>query len=72
MKRENAQKVLGNLEKVADILNETARIVLEEEPPEVSKPFRVSLGTVLADIYERILAPLHREFPDLEPEELRR
>lgn len=72
MKRENAEKVVANLGQVADLLNATAQIVLEGEPAEVSKPFRILVGTVMADIFERMLSPLYKEFPELEPEELRR
>jgi len=52
-------------------LNESIRRVMETCPDEEFKAYRLVIGQIMGAIYLDVMRPIHRRYPDLEPEELR-
>jgi hypothetical protein len=36
------------------------------------KKYRIAVGTIMADLYLKVMQPIHQRYPDLEPPELKR
>jgi hypothetical protein len=71
MKHETAEKVLPLLMEASARVNEAIARVFEEEDAESAHRFRRIGGQVMGEIYLELMRPIHEEFPDLVPEELR-
>jgi hypothetical protein len=53
-------------------LNNSIRRVLETCPEEEFKAYRQTIGRIMGSIYLDVMQPIHRQYPELEPEEMRR
>jgi len=53
-------------------LNESIRLVMDACPEAEFKAYRKTLGQIMGAIYLDVMQPIHRRFPDLEPEELKK
>ena len=53
-------------------LNESVRRVMDTCPEEEFKTYRRVIGRIMGDIYLDVMQPIHRQYPELEPEELKR
>ncbi len=54
------------------LLNESVRQVMETCPEEEFKNYRRTVAAIMADVYLNVMKPIHRQYPDLEPAELKR
>ena len=71
MKRETAEKVLPLLMEASARVNQAIARVLEEEDTETAHRFRRIGGQVMGEIFLDLIHPIHEQFPDLMPEEIR-
>ena len=53
-------------------LNKSIRLVRDTCPDPEFKAYRLITGRIMADLYLEVMQPIHRRFPDLEPEQLKR
>jgi hypothetical protein len=53
------------------LLNESVRRVMETCPEDEFKAHRRVVGQIMGSIYLDVLQPIHRKYPDLEPDEMR-
>jgi hypothetical protein len=70
--KSTAAEVEKMLRECSDILNESIRRVMETCPEEEFKAYRRIIGRIMADVYLDVLQAIHRAYPELEPEELKR
>jgi len=71
MKRETAEKVLPLLMEAAARVDQAIARVFEGEDAAAAHRFRRIGGQVMGEIFLELVRPIHEEFPDLVPEELR-
>jgi hypothetical protein len=70
-KKTTARKVESTMRKCSEALNDSVRLVMETCPDAEFKAYRKIIAKIMADIYLDVMQPIHRRFPDLEPEELK-
>jgi hypothetical protein len=69
--RDLAGKVNQALEHVTDTLMDLIEVVSAVEDPVNVTKFTHAIGSVLWEIADKVLGPLHNQFPDLRPGTLR-
>ena len=70
--KETAREIEGTMRQCSAILNESIRLVMETCTEEEFKAYRLTIGTIMGDIYLNVVQPIHRQYPDLEPPEMKR
>jgi hypothetical protein len=70
--KDTAAEVEKLMRQCSETLNESIRRVMETCPEDEFKAYRRAVAQVMGSIYTDIMQPIHRQYPDLEPEELRR
>jgi hypothetical protein len=70
--KDTAAQVEKMLRECSATLNESVRRVMETCPEDEFKDYRRVIGQIMGAIYLDVLQPIHRQYPDLEPEEMRR
>ena len=70
--KEIAKRVVAVLDECSERINETIRDVQRACSDEEFKQYRQAAGVVMGYIYTDVVAPLHKQHPELEPEELKR
>ena len=72
MKRESAKAVLDNVIRASELLGE-CRLLIEQgnSDREQVKELKTNLAIVLGDVFDKLLAPILREHPDLTPPRLK-
>jgi hypothetical protein len=66
-----ASEVEKKLRQCSDILNESIRRVMETCPDEEFKAYRRVVAQIMGSMYLDVMQPIHRQYPDLEPQDLR-
>lgn len=66
-----AEQIIDVLDDCSSRINETIRLVQEKCSDEKFQSYRKAARFVMGYIYTDVVAPLHKEHPDLEPPELR-
>lgn len=66
-----AKQLIDTLDDCSEKINESIRLVQEKCSDEEFQAYRKAAGFVMGYIYTDVVAPLHKEHPDLEPPELR-
>jgi hypothetical protein len=67
-----AKKVEKTMRKCSRALDESIRLVMDTCPEAEFKAYRRTIGQIMGAIYLDVMRPIHRRFPDLEPEELKK
>src|SRR5947209_19956707 len=70
-KKETAAEVEKIMRECSATLNESIRRVMDTCPDVEFKAYRSVIGRIMGAIYLDVRQPIHRRFPDLEPEDLR-
>jgi hypothetical protein len=70
--KEAARQVEKSLQECGAALDRSIRLVMDTCPEEEFKTYRRIIGQIMGSMYLDIRRPIHRRFPDLEPEELKR
>jgi hypothetical protein len=70
--KETAREVEKMMQQCSAILDDSIRRVMETCPEEEFKAYRGVIGAIMGDIYLNVKQPIHRQYPDLEPEEMKR
>jgi hypothetical protein len=70
--KDTAFQVEKMLRECSATLNESVRHVMETCPEDEFKAYRRVIGQIMGAIYLDVVQPIHRQYPDLEPEEMRR
>jgi len=70
--RDISQSVLNELESCSRILNDSIRVAQHGNCDEVScAKYRRLVGLAMGFIYTDLVRPIHKDHPDLEPDELK-
>jgi hypothetical protein len=68
MDHSSARDLMAIYQRMGAVLNEAEPIIRGlPESPERTKQLRV-LGTIMADVWTELMAPIVREHPDLDPD----
>jgi hypothetical protein len=67
-----AKRVIDVMDDCSERINETIREVQQRCSDEEFRRYRKAAGVVMGYIYTDVVAPLYRQHPELEPEELRK
>jgi hypothetical protein len=70
--KETAREIEAAMRRCSAILDESVRRVMETCPDAEFKKYRRTIGTIMAEVYLKVMQPIHQRYPDLEPPELRR
>jgi hypothetical protein len=70
--KETAREIEAAMRQCSAILNQSIRRVMDTCPDEEFKKYRHTVGTIMADLYLKVLQPIHQRYPELEPPELKR
>lgn len=70
--KETAREVEKMMQKCSAILDNSIRRVMKTCPEDEFKAYRRVIGAIMGDIYMNVKQPIHRRYPDLEPEEMKR
>jgi hypothetical protein len=70
--KETAREIEAAMRQCSAILDESIRRVMETCPDEEFKKYRRTVGAIMADVYLKVMQPIHQRYPDLEPPELKR
>jgi hypothetical protein len=70
--KDTATEVEKMMRQCSETLNESIRRVMQTCPDDEFKAYRRVIGQIMGSIYLDVRQPIHRQYPDLEPEELRR
>jgi hypothetical protein len=68
--KETARQVEKTLHDCGAALDQSVRLVMDTCAEEEFKAYRRIIGQIMGSMYLDIRQPIHRRFPDLEPEEL--
>jgi hypothetical protein len=69
--KETAREVERTMRQCSAALDHTIRIVMDTCSEEEFKAYRKTIGQIMSSMYLDVVQPIHRRFPDLEPEELK-
>ena len=69
--KDTAGEVEKMMRQCSETLNESIRRVMEMCTDEEFKVYRRVIGEIMGAIYLDVMQPIHRRYPDLEPEESR-
>jgi hypothetical protein len=67
-----ARKVERTMKKYSRALDESIRLVRDTCPEAEFKAYRKIIGQIMGAPYLDLMRPIHRRFPDLEPEALKK
>jgi hypothetical protein len=70
--KDTAAEVEKMMRQCSESLNESIRRVMDTCPDDEFKAYRRVIGQIMGSIYLDVMQPIHRQYPDLEPEELKR
>lgn len=71
-KKETAVEVDKMMRECSALLNESIRRVMETCPDEEFKEYRRVIGRIMGSVYFDVLEPIYRQYPELEPDELKK
>ena len=60
------------MQKCSAALDDSIRLVMDTCSDAEFKAYRRVIGQIMGAIYLDVMRPIHRRFPDLEPEELKK
>lgn len=69
--KELAAHVITVMDECSERINETIREVQQRCSDDEFSKYRQAAGVVMGYIYTDVVAPLHKQHPELEPEELK-
>jgi hypothetical protein len=69
--KETARQVEKTLRECGAALDQSVRLVMDTCPEEEFKAYRRVIAQIMGSMYLDIRQPIHRRFPDLEPETLK-
>ena len=69
--KETAREIEKTLSQCGVALDQSVRLVMDTCPEEEFKAYRRIIGQIMGSLYLDIRQPIHRRFPDLEPEGLK-
>ena len=67
--RETAKEVEKTMRQCSAALDESIRLVMDTCSEDEFKGYRKTIGQIMGTIYLDVRQPIHRRFPDWEPEE---
>lgn len=70
--KDTAAEVEKMMRQCSETLNESIWRVMETCPDDEFQAYRQAVGRIMGWIYLDVRRPIHHQYPDLEPEELRR
>lgn len=70
--KDTAAQVERMMRECSETLNESIRRVRDTCSDEEFEVFRHIVARIMGSIYMEVMQPIHRQYPDLEPEEMRR
>jgi hypothetical protein len=70
--QETAREVEAAMRQCSAILDQSIRRVMDTCSDKEFKKYRIAVGTIMADLYLKVMQPIHQRYPDLEPPELKR
>jgi hypothetical protein len=70
--KKTAKKVEQTMRTCSAALDESVRLVMDTCSEGEFKAYRKVIGQIMGSIYLDVMRPIHRRFPDLEPEELKK
>ena len=70
--KETAREIEQIMRQCSSALNDSVRLVMDTSPEEEFKTYRKVVASIMGDIYLEVLQPIHRRYPDLEPEEMKK
>ena len=70
--KEIAREVEAAMRQCSSILNESVRRVMNTCPEEGFNKYRRTIGAIMGEICLSVMQPIHLQYPDLEPPELKR
>jgi hypothetical protein len=70
--KDTATEVEKMMRQCSETLDESVRRVMETCPDDEFKAYRRVIAQIMGSIYLDVMQPIYRQYPDLEPEELRR
>ncbi|QJD92773.1 hypothetical protein HH213_23400 [Duganella dendranthematis] len=71
MEKEVAREVLAHLNVASEKFNTSIRVVLDNCPESEFLKYREEVAKIMAELYIKLMVPIHKAHPDLEPEQLR-
>jgi hypothetical protein len=70
--KKTARKVEKTMRTCSAALNQSVRLVMDTCSEREFKAYRKVIGQIMGAIYVDVMWPIHRRFPDLEPEALKK
>ena len=70
--KETAAEIQKIMEQCSETLNATILRVMDTCPKEEFEAYRQTVGKIMGSIYFDVMRPIHRQYSDLEPDELRK
>jgi len=68
MEKEIAKKLVIELERLGNMMNDVALIIEEISDEEEKRKFRRGIGGLMGKLYTDIMYPIIREHPDFDPD----
>lgn len=68
MDKDTAKQLVGQMLASIDILNEAVEIAHAKCGEDEAKVVRRAVGHALSEMYDRLIDPIYREYPDLVPQ----
>jgi len=72
MEKKAATQIVQILLDCSGAIDQSVAVAKQASPAEEFEEFRISAGRIMGSIFFDLLRPIFTEYPDLEPEELRR
>ena len=69
--KETAREIEKTLSQCGAALDQSVRLVMDTCPEEEFQAYRRIIGQIMGSMYLDVRQPIHRRFPDLEPEGLK-
>lgn len=70
--KETAKEIEQIMRQCSAALNDSVRLVMDTSPEEEFKAYRKVVASIMGNIYLEVIQPIHRGYPDLEPEEMKK
>ena len=68
MEKEIAKKLMIELDRLGNVMNDVALIIEEINDDEEKRKFRKGIGGLMGKLYTDIMHPIIHEHPDLDPD----
>jgi hypothetical protein len=65
-----AEEVINNARHLSGEVSELANIIKKGCEGDELKTFNYNIGVILADLFDKIMIPIFREYPDLIPSDM--